>query len=198
MGKGKACVIRWLTGILQWPENWKSRQLLRKIGHTGKNCRIVAPAKIIGGAYITIGDDFYGGANCRLEAWSQYGEQRFTPEIKIGNGVKINSTCHIGAIDRITIGDHVLFGSHVFVTDHSHGRVNREEADLPPSERALYSKGQVEIEDNCWICENVMILPGVHIGRGAVVAAGAVVTKDVPAYTVAAGNPAKVVKYLDK
>ena len=62
--------------------------------------------------------------------------------------------------------------------------------------RQLYSKGPVVIEDNCWICENVIILPGVHVGYSAILAAGAVITKDVPAYAVAAGNPARIVKVL--
>ena len=104
--------------------------------------------------------------------------------------------CKQGNLHKIKIGNNVLFGSNVFITDHSHGNVSVEEVDIPPNERELYSKGPVVIEDNCWICENVIILPGVHVGYSAILAAGAVITKDVPAYAVAAGNPARIVKVL--
>ncbi len=58
-----------------------------------------------------------------------------------------------------------------------------------------FSKGNIVVDDDVWICENSTILSGVHIMQGAVVAAGSVVTKDVPAYSVVAGNPARVIKY---
>ena len=67
---------------------------------------------------------------------------------------------------------------------------------LPPQKRPLYSKGAVFIGDNVWIGDKATILPGVKIGEGAVVAANAVVTKDVPAYSMVAGNPAKVIKQI--
>ena len=57
------------------------------------------------------------------------------------------------------------------------------------------SKGDIVLEDDVWIGCNAVILSGVHIGQGAVVAAGAVVTKDIPAYAVVAGNPAHIIKY---
>lgn len=162
----------------------------------GKRCVFRGEVKIIGGNCIEIGDDFYTGPECRIEAWTHYNDKTFSPMIRIGKNVRINSRCHIGAINRIVIGDHVLFGSGVFITDHSHGRVTPEENHIPPTDRDLYSKGEVIIGDYVWIGENVIILPGVHIGNGAVLGAGAVVTKDVPDYCVAAGNPARVVKYI--
>ena len=60
----------------------------------------------------------------------------------------------------------------------------------------LYRKGPVVIEDNVWIGEKASIMPGVHIGKGAIIAANSVVTHDVPAYAVVAGVPAKIVKQL--
>jgi acetyltransferase-like isoleucine patch superfamily enzyme len=63
-----------------------------------------------------------------------------------------------------------------------------------PIKRSLFSKGPVIIGDNVWIGDKATILPGVSIGNGAVIAANAVVTKDVPAYSVAAGNPARIIK----
>ena len=60
----------------------------------------------------------------------------------------------------------------------------------------MFSRGEIVIGDRCWLCDNSVILPGVHIGDESVVAANAVVTKDVPSRCVVAGNPAKIVKRL--
>ena len=183
--------INKLIDVLKYPG--KSR-MLRSVKTMGTGCVFAGAVKIIGGDCIEIGDDFYAGPDCRIEAWKQYKDKTFSPEIRIGNNVRINSRCHIGAIRRIVISDNVLFGSGVFITDHSHGRVTPEENSIPPTDRDLYSKGEVVIGENVWIGENVTILPSVHIGNGAVIGAGSVVTKDIPDYHVAAGNPAKVVK----
>ena len=64
----------------------------------------------------------------------------------------------------------------------------------PPRSRTIYSKGPVIIGENVWIGENVCILPGVTIGKGTVIGAGAVVTKDIPPFSVAGGNPARIIK----
>ena len=108
----------------------------------------------------------------------------------------INQYCHIGAINSIEIGDDCLFGSRVMVLDHSHGRSIIEEKDIHPAKRDLYSKGPIKIGKRVWIGENAVILGGVTIGDGAVVAANAVVTKDVPPYTIVGGVPAKVIKEM--
>ena len=67
---------------------------------------------------------------------------------------------------------------------------------LPFNERPLYSKGSVVIGNNVWLGNNVCVMPGVTIGDGAIIGANSVVTHDVPAYAVAAGIPARVVKRL--
>lgn len=66
-----------------------------------------------------------------------------------------------------------------------------------PYENVNVKSEQIQIKDHAWISFNAIILKGVTIGKGAIVAAGAVVTKDVPDFTVVAGNPAKIVKYLE-
>ena len=103
---------------------------------------------------------------------------------------------HIGACNKIIIEDGVLIASRVFITDHYHGMTDYETLKIPPSERILYSKGNVIIEKEAWIGEGVAIMPGVRIGRNAVIGANSVVTHDIPAYAVAAGNPAKVISVL--
>ena len=140
---------------------------------------------------------FSSKSGARLECIDKYGSQIFSPKLKIGDNVSLNYYCHIGAINSITIGNNVLVGSHVLITDHSHGQFNIENKDIPFVDRPLYSKGPVIIEDNVWLCDNSCILGGVTIGKGSIIAANAVVTKDIPPYSLAAGAPAKIIKKLE-
>lgn len=169
---------------------------LKNVGKCGRNVTVIPEMQLMNPQYICIGDDCYFGPGCRIEAWDAYNDKHFSPKIEFGNDVRINSDCHIGCIRHIRIGDQTLLGSHVMIIDHSHGCMSKEEAAVHPSLRDLFSKGEVVIGKRCWIGENACILPGVHIGDGCVIGANAVVTKDMPAYSVIAGNPAKVVKTI--
>lgn len=82
------------------------------------------------------------------------------------------------------------------ITDNGHGDTDYETLQQVPINRRLHSKGDVTIGNNVWIGDKATILPAVTIGDGAVIAANSVVTKDVPAYSVVAGNPAKVIKQV--
>lgn len=169
---------------------------LRKVKQKGKMIHVIPTLSIRNPQYFTIGDKCYFGPGCRLEAWDEYLGERFNPKIEIGVDVRINSTCHIGCINHIQIGENVLLGSHVVILDHNHGKATKEESYLHPSERPLYSKGEVVIGKNCWLGENVCVLAGVHIGDNCIVGANSVVTKDMPPNSVIAGNPATVVKKI--
>ena len=113
------------------------------------------------------------------------------------NNVSIQNDCHIGAINKIIIGDNVLIASRVYISDHSHGEITSEALLLPPIERKLVTKGSVIIGDNVWLGEGVVILPGVTIGKNSIIGSNAVVTKSLPENCVAAGNPAIVIKQLN-
>ena len=97
---------------------------------------------------------------------------------------------------KVVIGDGVLTGRFVLITDNAHGNSSFEETEISPLDRQVYSKGAVVVEKNVWIGDKATVLPGVSIGEGAIIAANAVVTKDVPAYTVVAGCPAKAIKRI--
>ena len=86
--------------------------------------------------------------------------------------------------------------SRIYISDHSHGEINKEAFSLPPAYRPLISKGPVIIKDNVWIGEGVCILPGVTIGENSIIGANAVVIKDVPDNCVAGGNPARVLRQI--
>lgn len=146
--------------------------------------------------YIVVGERSYIGANVELTAWDTYHSQHFSPEIVIGNNVSIRDCSHITAIQSIRIGNGVLTGPNILITDNAHGDSVAKLLDISPVLRPLVSKGPVVIEDNVWIGEKSSIMPGVHIGKGCIIAANSVVTKDIPPYCVAAGIPARVVKEM--
>lgn len=172
---------------------WSAKKQLQKCGHKSY---IEYPFILQGGKYIQLGENVRIHKYFQLEAIDSHNGIAFLPSITIGNNVSINYNVHIGACNKIIIEDGVLIASRVFITDHYHGMTDYETLKIPPSERMLYSKGNVIIEKEAWIGEGVAIMPGVRIGRNAVIGANSVVTHDIPAYAVAAGNPAKVISVL--
>lgn len=108
--------------------------------------------------------------------------------ISVGDEVFMNMNCCILDIAPITIGNQVMFGPNVQVYGATHP--------LNPNKRYLGEEAgkRIIIEDQVWIGGGAILCPGVRIGKGAVVAAGAIVVKDVPANTFVGGNPAKVIK----
>lgn len=107
--------------------------------------------------------------------------------IRVGRRVFINQNCTLYDLGGITIGDDVMIGPNVTIVTTGHP--------VEPTERFAYLIGKpVVIERNVWIAANVTIIGGVTIGENSVVAAGSVVTKDVPANTLVGGNPAKVIR----
>ena len=116
------------------------------------------------------------------------------PFLKIGSHCSFGAYNHITCANRVIIGDSCLTGKWVTITDNSHGETDLDSLCLPPGKRPITSKGPVVIGNNVWIGDKATILPGVTIGDGAVIAANAVVTKDVPDYSVVGGNPAKILK----
>lgn len=173
-----------------------SKVIKRKFKKCGKNFRSEFLFYGKGYSYIEVGNNVNFDRGARVEAWDQYQGAKYKPEIIIGNNVDINPYCHVGAINKIVIGDNVLVGTGVLITDHSHGNITADALRLPPGKRRLYSKGAVIIKNNVWIGEHAAILPGVTIGENAIIGANAVVTKNVPANAVVGGNPAKVIKQL--
>jgi len=163
----------------------------------GKGSHIAWKAlRLEGLPYISVGQGTLIAAGVQLTAWDRHNDSRFMPSISIGDHCTIRENSHITAINSISIGNHLLTGTNVLITDNSHGKASREQMDIPPTQRPLFSKGPVKIGNNVWLDNNVCVMPGVTIGDGAIIGANAVVTHDIPAYSVAAGIPAKVIKQL--
>ncbi|MBA0884378.1 acyltransferase [Flavobacterium sp. BBQ-18] len=161
-----------------------------------ENVYIHYPLNLQGGKYIKLGNNVGFDQRLRLEAFDKFLGDNFSPEIIIGDQVLIQKDCHIGAINKIIIGNNVLIASKVYISDHSHGEITVEALLLPPAKRKLYSKGPVIIEDNVWLGEGVVVLPNVTIGENSIVGANSVVTKSIPKNCVVAGNPAKIIRQL--
>lgn len=120
--------------------------------------------------------------------------------ISIGKHVVIRPTSMLfadpeGVGADIIIEDDVLIGSgvHIYVTTHKY-----DAPDIPIINQGFFQSKDVVLKKGCWIGANSVILPGVTIGENAVVGAGSIVTTDIPAKTVAVGNPAKVIKEIHK
>jgi acetyltransferase-like isoleucine patch superfamily enzyme len=170
-----------------------SYSIQRKLKKCGNGLSIAWPLSISGAKNITIGDNFNCNKNARIDAISHYNGTTFYPNIVIGDNVIINPDVHLAAINKIVIGNNVLMASGVFISDHSHGQIDKEEWEVVPALRTLFSKGPVMIGDNVWIGENVVILAGVTIGNGAIIGANSVVTRNVDANAIVAGVPARVI-----
>lgn len=148
--------------------------------------------------YIHINGDIYLGENCKLLCWDVYennnNKQKLSPKLCIGNNLHATRGLVIQCAGDISIGNDVLIASDVFIVDFNHG-IN------PMMDSYLDNQldvSQVKIEDGVWIGNSVIILPGVTIGKKAIIGAGAVVTKSIPEYSIAVGNPARVIKQYDR
>ena len=115
----------------------------------------------------------------------------FNGIIKIGRNVLIDDSSYVMAQERIVIGDNTLISAFCFITDFNHKADSKKQ----PVASSGYKTKPVIIGRDVWIGTHCIILPGVHIGEGAVIGAGSVVTNDIAPYAVAVGNPAKIIKY---
>lgn len=141
---------------------------------------------------ITIGDNclFYNSHNdnwigiycpCIISTLTQ------GANLKIGNNCGLSGTV-VGCAKSIVIGDNVRMGANTLITD----------TDWHTDDYRTGSNKEVIIEDNVWLGYGVKVLKGVHIGKNSVVGAGSIVTHDIPANVIAAGNPCKVVKQINE
>lgn len=129
----------------------------------------------------------HAGRNINIEKGAYFGDGS---QIEIGDNSGIGVDCR--ACGPVKIGDNIMMGPDVIILtiNHKHNRL-----DIPMLEQGHKSPEPVTIGDDVWIGTRAVILPGISIGRGAIIGAAAVVTKDVPEYAIVCGNPASVIKY---
>ncbi|CAI8737762.1 acyltransferase [Kosakonia quasisacchari] len=153
--------------------------------------------KIFGAKYMKMTNCSIGD-NCWIQAVAKYKTQNFTPEIIFGENVMMSCNVHISAVKKIDIGDNVLLGSNIYIGDHSHGstRPAKYEAQIPPAFRDLDDIAEIKINDNTWVCDNVVILAGTFVGKGSIIAANSVVKGHFEENSLIAGNPARFIRKL--
>jgi galactoside O-acetyltransferase len=175
------CLLGWIPG---GPGTLLRRLLYRPFFHgAGPGLRTGVGVVIQGFRHISLGH--HVGLNRHSSLYAARGR------ICLGNRVFLGDFSSINANDAdIRIGDNVAIGPMVLIQGANH---TFERLDLPLVDQG-HTPSSVTIDDNVWIAAHVTILPGVHIHSGAVVAAGAVVSRDVPADTVVAGVPARVLR----
>lgn len=164
-------------------------------GSIGANSRVSLPRRIKGNQDIFIGDRTVIDSNSWIEAIQIYGDQKFTPIIKIGNDVQVGRYATITAIDEITIGDGCLFSEYIYISDHAHNVFTKD--NRPLVRMPLIKKGEVHIGKQCFLGFRSIIMPGVTLGDRCVVGAGAIVTNSFPSNSVLAGVPAKLLRTIE-
>jgi acetyltransferase-like isoleucine patch superfamily enzyme len=147
---------------------------------------------IEGRGQIILGDDVRIGGKCSVRFAARFSD---TPRLVVGDGSGIGHGCAFVIGKAITIGKHTRLSGNVTIFDSSGHRADADSRrrGLPPAPEDVR---EVTIGDDVWIGVRVIICPGVRVGNGAVISAGAVVNTHVPPYAVVAGNPARVVLRL--
>jgi len=167
-------------------------QLSPQLKHLGSHPFIVKPWHIeVFGGPVSIGDHVSllgcSDKKTRLTVWS---DKKDINGITIGDHVLISPGVRISAANSISIADSCMLASHVYITDSDwHGIYDRS---MPSGDTS-----RVILEENVWVGDSAIICKDVTIGKNSIIGAGAVVTSDIPANVIAAGNPAKVIKQLD-
>jgi acetyltransferase-like isoleucine patch superfamily enzyme len=181
---------RWMARILVtiyrliWQGSFASWGAGSRLGWGAK---LVEPRLIEVGCRVMIGDHVW------LNAKDDRGDG--TPTLRIGDNTYIGRFGQVNAWRSVTIGKDVLIADRVFVTDSEH---SYKDSTAPIRSQGDCFRGAVHLCDGCWIGIGAVILPGVTIGRNAIVGANAVVTKDVPESAIAGGIPARILKPLDR
>jgi maltose O-acetyltransferase len=114
-------------------------------------------------------------------------------EIELGDDSSLGVNCMVPY--DLKVGKDVMMGPEVIIIGQNHKFAR---TDIPMRLQGYVEYGPVRIGDDVWIGARAIILPGINIGKGAIIAAGAVVTKDVPPYAICAGSPARIIKFRDQ
>jgi acetyltransferase-like isoleucine patch superfamily enzyme len=154
---------------------------------------VPASTQFDGPVYAVKGTRLSLGPRCRLGRGSFF-EARGAGRVRIGRHVRLNTGCVVVSHSEggVTIGDDCLIGEYVSIRDADHG--TRPGSPMRVQEHV---SAPVRIGDDVWIARGVVILKGVTVGNGAIVAANSVVTRDVPAMAVVGGVPARLIKYRE-
>lgn len=193
--------IQFRSWLAKKKSDLRQQSIRTKFKACASDVRFGRIERLYGPQYIKIGSGTCFAEGLFLTAWDSYpaadGMQDLgIPIMEIGEKCFFGAYNHLTCANKIVIGNGVLTGKWVTITDNSHGDTSRETLMIPPHDRRMVTKGPVVIEDNVWIGDKATILAGVSIGKGAVIGANTVVTKDIPPFCVAVGNSLRIIKKL--
>lgn len=163
----------------------------RRFGHFGRGTLVLAPIAVEGAERIHLGSEVYVAHHTCLAATPHTGSSDC--RLEIGDGSRIGRFNHIYATRRVVLGAKVLTANNVYISDNLHGYRDPGTAVL---DQPVQQIGDVEIGDGSWLGHNVCVL-GAKIGRHCVVGANAVVTRDLPDFSIATGAPAVIIRRYD-
>lgn len=143
--------------------------------------------------HISVGKNTRVRYGSSLLCYSSYHQQRLIPSLRIGNNVYINTGFKAIIATDLIIEDDVTIANDVSVITENHGL----QADTASYLDNDLSVSSVTIRKGAWIGEKAILLPGVTVGEKSIIGAGSVVTKSIPAYSLAVGNPARVIKHFN-
>jgi len=166
----------------------------------GRGLVLRHPGKISIGERVSIDDDVLLDASGAGEKGISLGDgvivsrscvlQGKTGPLTIGNRADIGCNCIFSSVSGIEIGQSTLIAGHCYIGG---GRYRSDRLEIPMMDQGMYSEGPVILGDDVWLGAGVIVLDGVRIGRGSIIGAGSVVTKEIPEYSVAVGVPARVI-----
>jgi len=183
-----------------------AKKSLPKFGNNPKNLHIELPRRIINPERIYFGNNVSFGPGSFIIAMSHYptdgmrpsglelSTQKFNSKIIIGNNVTSTADLQIAAQSEIVIEDDVMFASNIHINDGMHGFEN---ANIPYRYQPIFKISPILIKKGAWIGQNVVIMPGVTIGKLSIIGSNSIVTESIPDQCIAFGNPAKIIKSWD-
>ncbi len=171
--------------------DWLVDRLLLAPGFAayGRHTHLALPLRLAGEHRIAVGDGVYVGAG----SWLQTIGDGATVALTIDDDVHIAGACVISAVDHVHVGAGALLARGVYIADHGHAF---ERDDLPVHAQGVTPPRPTTVGPGAWLGQNVVVLPGVRIGAGAVVGANSVVRDDIPGHCVAVGAPARVLRRI--
>ncbi|WP_158999118.1 acyltransferase [Pigmentibacter ruber] len=158
----------------------------------GNSSHIVFPAEITENKGLSIGNHVIIKSNSWLNC--RYLPLTNTPSLVIQDGCYLGRFIHINAFQDVLIEKNVLIADRVHISDATH---YYDKLDIPIIKQGAGFVAPVKLLEGCWIGVGAVILPGVTIGKHAIIGANAVVTKSIPDYAVAGGVPAKIIKFRE-
>lgn len=162
-----------------------------KIKYIGKNSKVGLLHNFLNGKYIEIGSHSVIGRYSKLQCFDKFNGKDYHPSILIGDNCSLGQNVTIWSADEVIIEDNVTIASYCTIVNENHGVNPEDELDY---RHQCLTTAPIRIQNGTWIGERCCILPGVNIGKKCVIGSGSIVTKSIPNYCMAVGNPARVIK----